>query len=495
MLCSRFCSTVAIGGDLHAHPGRRVPAPATSSSSRRKQTRAPRPPPARPPPPPRVLQAKAPPPLQRAHELLDDKRAQKQTSARGSNGSSGGGNEAPAILPVVVAEEERQVPPVPPAPPVEEPFLSPYDEAHAEPPSEVLAERAISVAAAEEDEEASYDNGANDRFQPDSAEAVASFMRRFGDPVWEGRRAPSPGTAGQSRLSALRVKVDAAEAAQEEALVALREELAAQGVSTSETSQEEEEEEEEEEEAALFAQEKADVEAQASQLAASLPPSDLVELSRHIYVTFQLRLQVSFGCRVALVGSSEALGRWSSARAVVLHWNPGDVWRSAPVALSVHTAHCYKYAIVGEQGGVLSWQAGANNVLVVDQEDAPRLAVQDSWNCSPQETAVLTADGQRQAPCQRLSVSMQRREAALQAARAQASDAARALAEERVRTHTLRAEARVAAEMRNRMAQMLNEERRRAQAVARNMGAFRDTVQRVRDSLAEKVDALTRQAR
>jgi hypothetical protein len=211
--------------------------------------------------------------------------------------------------------------------------------------------------------------------------------------------------------------------------------------------------------------------------AATPPPSD-------VPVTFAVRKHVPFGSRIAIVGSSAALGAWHVDRAVSMAWSPGDVWRSPPVMLSVNSAHAYKYVIL-EPNSAETWQPGPNQNLVVDRQDMPSIAVTDSWSGSPGGASIASGPNrERRAADERLDDSVRRMHAGLVMAQKLAADAYAELVCTQAVVTALREE------VRDHQA-ALQSVRRQAQqhraALAQQLGAFKEAVQGVRQQLHDRL--------
>jgi hypothetical protein len=217
--------------------------------------------------------------------------------------------------------------------------------------------------------------------------------------------------------------------------------------------------------------------------AATAPPLQMTPL---LPVAFELPLRVRYGERVALCGSGAALGSWDVRAAVPLAWSDGDTWRSAPLLLPADGTFSYKYVVLGGDGTALTWQKGTNNVLMLCEADAPCVRVRDSWTGNPLEARTLAGpeasrggDAQRGlAPAERLEAVAAARAAALRKAQARADAAMRALAAERLAVRALRAEAGLAAGVREQLRALLDAERRRSASLARQMASFTATLQK-----------------
>jgi hypothetical protein len=217
--------------------------------------------------------------------------------------------------------------------------------------------------------------------------------------------------------------------------------------------------------------------------AATAPPLQMTPL---LPVAFELPLRVRYGERVALCGSGAALGSWDVRAAVPLAWSDGDTWRSSPLLLPADGTFSYKYVVLGGDGTALTWQKGTNSVLMLCEADAPCVRVRDSWTGNPLEARTLAGpeasrggDAQRGlAPSERLEAVAAVRAAALRKAQARADAAMRALAAERLAVRALRAEAGLAAGVREQLRALLDAERRRSASLARQMASFTATLQK-----------------
>jgi hypothetical protein len=206
--------------------------------------------------------------------------------------------------------------------------------------------------------------------------------------------------------------------------------------------------------------------------------SATIELRQELPVSFELPLHVRFGERVALVGTGEALGDWSTQRALPLAWSAGDVWRSAAVMLPADGTFAYKYVVLNGDDGAggadgATWQRGANNVLMLCPEDAPSVRVCDSWKGDPTQarTHAGPPGATPLAPAERLAAVAGARASTARRERARADAAMRALAAERLAVRALRSEAALAAAVRTQLRALLDAEKRRADMLAARFGA------------------------
>ena len=213
---------------------------------------------------------------------------------------------------------------------------------------------------------------------------------------------------------------------------------------------------------------------------ATIPPPD-------VPVAFAVRKHVPFGSRIAVVGSSAALGSWRLDRAVPMAWSPGDVWRSPPVMLSVDNAHAYKYVVLGPNSAE-TWQPGPNQCLVVDEQDMPGVAVTDSWSGSPGEASITSGPNrERQAADERLDDSVRRMHASLVRAQKLAADAYGELLCTQAVVEALREEVSVHQAALQSAKRQAEQEREHRAALAQQLGAFKEAVQGVRQQLASRL--------
>lgn len=57
-----------------------------------------------------------------------------------------------------------------------------------------------------------------------------------------------------------------------------------------------------------------------------------------VTITFKIKKKVSYGHRIGVLG--ESLGKWSPDKALLLEWEAGDQWVSAPVEVERSVRPC-----------------------------------------------------------------------------------------------------------------------------------------------------------
>ena len=209
------------------------------------------------------------------------------------------------------------------------------------------------------------------------------------------------------------------------------------------------------------------------------PPPD-------VPVTFVVRKHVPYGSRIAVVGSSPALGSWRLDRAVPMAWSTGDVWRSPPVMLSVNSAHAYKYVVLSPN--VATWQPGPNQSMVVDRQDMPGAEVTDSWSGAPGEASVASGPRRERQPADvRLDESMRRLHSSLEMAHKLAADAYAELVCTQAVVEALREEVREHQAALQTAKHQAQQEREQRAALAQQLASFKAAVQGVRQQLASRL--------
>ena len=209
------------------------------------------------------------------------------------------------------------------------------------------------------------------------------------------------------------------------------------------------------------------------------PPPD-------VPVTFAVRKHVPYGSRIAVVGSSPALGSWRLDRAVPMAWSTGDVWRSPPVMLSVNSAHAYKYVVLSPN--VATWQPGPNQSLVVDRQDMPGAEVTDSWSGAPGEASVASGPRRERQPADvRLDESVRRLHSSLEMAHKLAADAYAELVCTQAVVEALREEVREHQAALQTAKHQAQQEREQRAALAQQLASFKAAVQGVRQQLASRL--------
>ena len=193
-----------------------------------------------------------------------------------------------------------------------------------------------------------------------------------------------------------------------------------------------------------------------------------------------------YGSRIAVVGSSPALGSWRLDRAVPMAWSTGDVWRSPPVMLSVNSAHAYKYVVLSPN--VATWQPGPNQSMVVDRHDMPGAEVTDSWSGAPGEASVASGPRRERQPADvRLDESVRRLHSSLEMAHKLAADAYAELVCTQAVVEALREEVREHQAALQTAKHQAQQEREQRAALAQQLASFKAAVQGVRQQLASRL--------
>jgi len=98
-------------------------------------------------------------------------------------------------------------------------------------------------------------------------------------------------------------------------------------------------------------------------------------------ITFQVRVETSFGSSVVLVGSSEVLGKWELQSGLTLTTTPDTypLWTTGPITCPIPTKDepvQYKYVRVWQDGRV-EWEAEGGNRAVVESISESGFVVDD----------------------------------------------------------------------------------------------------------------------
>eukprot|EP00210_Caulerpa_lentillifera_P008412 g8024.t1 len=98
-------------------------------------------------------------------------------------------------------------------------------------------------------------------------------------------------------------------------------------------------------------------------------------------VNFQVKVHVSYGEGIGVVGNANGLGNWDVKNAIPLKWTTGDIW-VADCTLEHKTDVEYKYVKFKSNGELKEWMPGKNLILDIEGDD---IEVEDSW-----EPALIT---------------------------------------------------------------------------------------------------------
>jgi len=108
-------------------------------------------------------------------------------------------------------------------------------------------------------------------------------------------------------------------------------------------------------------------------------------------ISFSLPYRTTYGQRLVLCGSWDALGHWSLANALPLHYDEATTRWSGEINSPGPAADLqYKYVLLLPGGGVV-WEWGANRTLALPAAGSPaqRLDVRDYWRAPAQDTNEL----------------------------------------------------------------------------------------------------------
>lgn len=107
--------------------------------------------------------------------------------------------------------------------------------------------------------------------------------------------------------------------------------------------------------------------------------------------------KTNFGEQICLVGSGSPFGEWDVSRALSMTWSDGHVWKAdLDVELEPEFELQYKYVIMGEDVGVVTWMSGDNIPLRLpktDKEEVSCMRICDAWDGSYRDVAWDSVDG------------------------------------------------------------------------------------------------------